>query len=80
MVIYLNQSNDNLLQIFLRNLLIDYYSGFMEDLKKSGISYSFEGLDRLFRAHGHTLHDIALLRAGSFPRIPDVVAWPGDYL
>jgi alkyldihydroxyacetonephosphate synthase len=36
-------------------------------------------MDRLFRAHGHTLHDIALLRGGQFLRIPDVVVWPGEY-
>lgn len=39
---------------------------------------SVEGLDRLYRAHGHTLHDIYTLREmpTEFPRIPDVVVWP----
>ncbi len=52
-------------------------TGFVSDLKNTTISYSFEGMDRLFRAHGHTLHDIAHLRAGQFLRIPDIVVWPG---
>ena len=53
---------------------------FVEDLKKLGLAYSFDGDDRLFRAHGHTLHDISTLRTGMFPRIPDVVVWPGEWL
>ncbi len=53
--------------------------GFVSDLKNTKITFSFEGMDRLFRAHGHTLHDIALLRGGQFLRIPDVVVWPGEF-
>lgn len=49
----------------------------MSDLKNTPITFSFEGMDRLFRAHGHTLHDVGMLRAGQFLRIPDVVVWPG---
>lgn len=49
----------------------------MNGLKATDVTYSFDGMDRLFRAHGHTLHDIAMLRVGRFPRIPDVVVWPG---
>jgi len=37
-------------------------------------------MDRLFRAHGHTLHDVAQLRSGTFARIPDIVVWPGTHL
>lgn len=37
---------------------------------------SIDGLDRLMRAHGQTLRDVALLRCNSFPRIPDAVVWP----
>jgi alkyldihydroxyacetonephosphate synthase len=40
------------------------------------VTFSLEGADRLFRAHGHTLHDIYYLRTGNFPRIPDLVVWP----
>ena len=54
-------------------------TGFVSDLKNTVITHSFEGMDRLFRAHGHTLHDIAQLRAGEFLRIPDIVVWPGDF-
>ena len=50
----------------------------MNDLKNTSITFSFDGMDRLFRAHGHTLHDVGMLRAGEFLRIPDVVVWPGD--
>lgn len=50
---------------------------FMNELKKTKITFSFDAMDRLFRAHGHTLHDIVLLRAGHFERIPDIVVWPG---
>ncbi|XP_072021273.1 alkyldihydroxyacetonephosphate synthase, peroxisomal-like [Amphiura filiformis] len=50
--------------------------GFLDDLQKTGISFSLDGQDRLFRAHGHTLHDIFTLREGRFERIPDIVIWP----
>ncbi|CAK1596460.1 unnamed protein product [Parnassius mnemosyne] len=40
---------------------------------------SVDGLDRLIRAHGQTLKDMTLLRANSFPRIPDAVIWPESH-
>jgi len=49
---------------------------FMADLQKTSIAFSLDGRDRSFRAHGHTLHDIATLRTGEFLRIPDIVIWP----
>lgn len=49
---------------------------FLSDLKQFGVLYSVDGQDRLFRAHGHTLHEIFTLREGRFPRIPDLVIWP----
>jgi len=49
---------------------------FMAELKTTPITFSLDGRDRAFRAHGHTLHDIATLRIGEFPRIPDIVVWP----
>lgn len=45
----------------------------LQDLR---VPYSLEGIDRLFRAHGHTLHDIYALRTHLIERIPDVVVWP----
>ncbi|XP_014484412.1 PREDICTED: alkyldihydroxyacetonephosphate synthase [Dinoponera quadriceps] len=45
----------------------------IEELK---IDYSTDGVDRLIRAHGHTMREIFLLKHGSFERIPDVVFWP----
>nr|XP_019594889.1 PREDICTED: alkyldihydroxyacetonephosphate synthase, peroxisomal [Rhinolophus sinicus] len=49
---------------------------FLHELKKTNISYSQEADDRVFRAHGHCLHEIFLLREGMFQRIPDIVLWP----
>ncbi|KAF2879575.1 hypothetical protein ILUMI_26600 [Ignelater luminosus] len=48
----------------------------LELLTSLGILYSTKGIDRLIRAHGHTLHDIYTLRESSFERIPDIVLWP----
>ncbi|CAH1773004.1 unnamed protein product, partial [Owenia fusiformis] len=52
---------------------------FLEDMKRSGISHSDDCHDRLFRAHGHTMHEIFTLREGCFERIPDLVVWPGKH-
>ncbi|XP_013414123.1 alkyldihydroxyacetonephosphate synthase, peroxisomal [Lingula anatina] len=49
---------------------------FLQDLKKAGIDFSDDCQDRLFRAHGHTLHEMFMLREGCFERIPDLVVWP----
>ncbi|XP_060802916.1 alkyldihydroxyacetonephosphate synthase [Amyelois transitella] len=40
---------------------------------------SVDGMDRLIRAHGQTLKDIADLRGNKFPRIPDAVIWPESH-
>lgn len=48
----------------------------IEHLKKLGVDYSIDVVDRIVRAHGQTLHDIQTLREGKFERIPDVVVWP----
>lgn len=47
-------------------------------LDKKNITYSAEGIDRLFRSHGHALHDIMYLRQLDFDkqRMPDLVVWP----
>uniref|UniRef100_A0A803T703 Alkylglycerone-phosphate synthase n=1 Tax=Anolis carolinensis TaxID=28377 RepID=A0A803T703_ANOCA len=49
---------------------------FLQDLQMTKIPYSKEAESRVFRAHGHCLHEIFLLREGMFKRIPDVVVWP----
>lgn len=49
---------------------------FMEKLRSLDIEYSLEAQDRLFRAHGHTMREIFILRQGNFERIPDIVIWP----
>uniref|UniRef100_A0A8C7RES8 Alkylglycerone-phosphate synthase n=1 Tax=Oncorhynchus mykiss TaxID=8022 RepID=A0A8C7RES8_ONCMY len=50
---------------------------FVENLKATGIPFSNEAEDRVFRAHGHCLHEIFALREGKkFERVPDMVVWP----
>ena len=51
-------------------------SAFLEELSPS-ITRSVEGMDRLFRSHGHTMFDISVLKLGNIGRIPDAVVWPG---
>ncbi|XP_046739151.1 alkyldihydroxyacetonephosphate synthase [Diprion similis] len=48
-------------------------------LRRENFEYSTDGVDRLVRAHGHTLREIFLLREGTFPRIPDIVVWPKSH-
>jgi len=52
----------------------------LEAIKELTIDYSTDGVDRLFRAHGHTLREIYLLKHGSFERIPDIVLWPSELI
>ncbi|XP_065340541.1 alkyldihydroxyacetonephosphate synthase, peroxisomal [Cloeon dipterum] len=52
---------------------------FMAEIRKCNLAISDDGMDRLFRAHGHTLHDIYVLRVGMFARIPDLVIWPDSH-
>eukprot|EP00064_Thunnus_orientalis_P016181 superscaffoldBa00003152_g16244 len=49
---------------------------FVDDLKSTSIPFSHDAEDRVFRAHGHCLHEIFALREGKFGRIPDMVVWP----
>uniref|UniRef100_A0A7N8YBX8 Alkylglycerone-phosphate synthase n=1 Tax=Mastacembelus armatus TaxID=205130 RepID=A0A7N8YBX8_9TELE len=49
---------------------------FVEELKPTGILFSLDPEDRVFRSHGHCLHEIFALREGKIGRIPDVVVWP----
>ncbi|XP_064071936.1 alkyldihydroxyacetonephosphate synthase [Vanessa tameamea] len=49
-----------------------------EELEKISL-LSTDGVDRLIRAHGQTLHDVYNLRNNSFPRIPDAVIWPTSH-
>ena len=53
---------------------------FMIDLKQTSISYSDDPQDRLFRAHGHTMDELFILRYGKFERIPDLVVWPSKFV
>lgn len=56
------------------------FSDFLNALKESKIDYTLDGLARLSRSHGQTLYDIYSLRHGKcFPRISDIVVWPGKY-
>ncbi|XP_030759246.1 alkyldihydroxyacetonephosphate synthase-like, partial [Sitophilus oryzae] len=47
-----------------------------EKLEKLNIPHSIKVIDRVVRAHGHTLKDIFILKYGRFDRIPDLVLWP----
>ncbi|KTG47853.1 hypothetical protein cypCar_00009113 [Cyprinus carpio] len=49
---------------------------FIEDLKAAGVAASHDPEDRVFRAHGHCLHEIFALREGRIGRVPDMVVWP----
>ncbi|KAG7227608.1 hypothetical protein INR49_005423 [Caranx melampygus] len=49
---------------------------FIEELKSTGIPFSHDAEDRVFRAHGHCLHEIFALREGKLGRVPDMVVWP----
>ncbi|XP_045772093.1 alkyldihydroxyacetonephosphate synthase isoform X1 [Maniola jurtina] len=49
-----------------------------EELQKITL-LSTDGMDRLIRAHGQTLHDVYNLRENNFPRIPDAVVWPENH-
>jgi len=51
---------------------------FMNELKQTQISYTDDPQDRLFRAHGHTMDELFILRYGKFERIPDLVVWPAN--
>lgn len=58
--------------------LIIFIAEFLDELRHLQMSFSLDGVDRLIRSHGHTLHDIFMLREGAFERIADIVAWPGE--
>ncbi|KAJ3592062.1 hypothetical protein NHX12_007192 [Muraenolepis orangiensis] len=49
---------------------------FMEDLKSTGLPFTTDPEDRVFRSHGHCLHEIFALREGKVGRVPDLVVWP----
>uniref|UniRef100_A0A0N5C879 Alkylglycerone-phosphate synthase n=1 Tax=Strongyloides papillosus TaxID=174720 RepID=A0A0N5C879_STREA len=49
---------------------------FIDFLKENDISFTNGPQYRLVRSHGHTLHDMLMLRTGMPTRIPDIVVWP----
>jgi alkyldihydroxyacetonephosphate synthase len=52
---------------------------FLYEFKKTSIDCSDDPQDRLFRAHGHTMDELFMLRYGHYERIPDLVVWPSKY-
>ncbi|XP_047366255.1 alkyldihydroxyacetonephosphate synthase [Vespa velutina] len=48
----------------------------LDSINRLNIDHSLKGIDRLIRAHGHTLREIFVLRYGMFKRIPDIILWP----
>lgn len=60
------------------HFFLTHVTEFLIRLEETGIPYSTEGMERLVRSHGQTLHDIYNLRcSGRLERIPDIVIWPG---
>uniref|UniRef100_A0A4W4FG22 Alkylglycerone-phosphate synthase n=1 Tax=Electrophorus electricus TaxID=8005 RepID=A0A4W4FG22_ELEEL len=49
---------------------------FVEELKVAGVAASHDPEGRVFRSHGHCLHEIFALREGRIGRVPDLVVWP----
>lgn len=49
---------------------------FIDSIQLTCIPFSTKDDDRIFRAHGHTMHEAFILTRGSFVRIPDLVIWP----
>ena len=49
---------------------------FMLRLRQTSLDTSDDPQDRLFRAHGHTMDELFMLRYGQYERIPDLVVWP----
>ncbi|GIY87581.1 alkyldihydroxyacetonephosphate synthase, peroxisomal [Caerostris extrusa] len=49
---------------------------FLEEFKELGIDFYIRPQDPTFRAHGHTMREIFILRASNFDRVPDIVIWP----
>jgi alkyldihydroxyacetonephosphate synthase len=49
---------------------------FIDQIRQSQVEYTLDPIMRLFHGHGHTGHEIFLLRHGELERIPDVVIWP----
>ncbi|XP_030373520.1 alkyldihydroxyacetonephosphate synthase [Scaptodrosophila lebanonensis] len=55
-------------------------AAFLQELRASTqVEHSGEGVDRLVRCHGQTLHDIYSLWHNRFRRIPDLVLWPRSH-
>ncbi|KAK0415892.1 hypothetical protein QR680_012177 [Steinernema hermaphroditum] len=49
---------------------------FIDHLRSLDISFSNRSQHRLIRSHGHTMHDMSMLRYGAPHRVPDLVVWP----
>lgn len=49
---------------------------FIDCIQQTSIAFSLNDDDRIFRAHGHTIHEAFTLVRGTFLRIPDIVIWP----
>ncbi|XP_035780211.1 alkyldihydroxyacetonephosphate synthase-like [Anopheles albimanus] len=49
---------------------------FLLEVQRAGVDFTQHGEDRLIRCHGQTLHDVHMLRTGTFKRIPDMVLFP----
>jgi alkyldihydroxyacetonephosphate synthase len=52
---------------------------FVESIKSFKIDHSLDGMDRLIRSHGQTVHDVYIVRNGLYKRIPDIILWPKNH-
>lgn len=54
---------------------------FVQTLKHkcNGMKISWSDIDRIDHAHGHSMHDIYILRYGKFDRVPDAVVFPRSH-
>lgn len=68
------------LHIIYYKIIFNSFSDLLNTLEEMKIDHTTDSSARLLRSHGQTLYDIYSLRYGKcFPRICDLVVWPGMY-
>jgi len=71
---------ERFLHIIYYKIIVNTFSELLNILKEMKIDHTTDSSARLLRSHGQTLYDIYSLRYGKcFPRICDLVVWPGMY-
>lgn len=68
------------MHIIYYKIIFNTFSDLLNTLEEMKIDHTTDSSARLLRSHGQTLYDIYSLRYGKcFPRICDLVVWPGMY-